>query len=64
MKLSRKIAQKIVEEMMNVLPYNINVMNERGIIIGSGEHDRIGHIHEGSLEVIKLNRTGYCHIID
>lgn len=57
MKLSRTIAQKIVGEMMNVIPYNINVMNENGIIIGSGEKNRIGHIHEGSLDVIKRKQT-------
>ena len=37
MKLSKTTAQKIVLEMMNVVPYNINVMDENGIIIGSGD---------------------------
>ena len=57
MKLSRTIAQKIVKEMMNVIPYNINVMNGNGVIIGSGEKNRIGHIHEGALDVIKQKQT-------
>lgn len=53
MKLSKTIAQNIVKEMMNVVPYNINVMNENGIIIGSGDLDRIGYIHEGAVEAIR-----------
>lgn len=51
-KLSKTIAQKIVLEMMNVIPYNINVMDENGIIIGSGDIRRIGNIHEGAKKAI------------
>jgi Sugar diacid utilization regulator len=52
MRLSRFIAQKIVEEMMNVVPYNINVMDENGVIIGSGDSSRIGAFHEGAKRAI------------
>lgn len=52
MKLSKAIALKIVLEMMNVIPYNINVMDENGIIIGSGDNERIGNIHEGAKKAI------------
>lgn len=52
MKLSKAIAQRIVLEMMNVIPYNINVMDENGIIIGSGDNERIGNIHEGAKRAI------------
>lgn len=52
MTLSKTIAQKIVLEMMNVIPYNINVMDENGIIIGSGDIKRIGNVHEGAREAI------------
>lgn len=52
MKLSKNMAQKIVEEMMNVIPYNINVMDEDGIIVGSGDINRIGTIHEGAKKAI------------
>ncbi len=48
MKLSKNIAQKIVLKMMDIIPYNINVMDENGIIIGSGDTSRIGNIHEGA----------------
>jgi len=52
-KLSKVIAQKIVLEMMNVVPYNINVMDENGVIIGSGDIKRIGNIHEGAMKAIE-----------
>ena len=52
-KLSKVIAQKIVLEMMNVVPYNINVMDEKGVIIGSGDTKRIGNIHEGAIKAIE-----------
>lgn len=50
--LSRTISQKIVIEMMDVIPYNINVMDENGVIIGSGDISRIGAIHEGAVKAI------------
>ena len=52
MNLSKSIAPKIVLEMMNVIPYNINVVDENGIIIGSGDNERIGNIHEGAKKAI------------
>lgn len=39
--LSFEPAQEIVERTMKILNKNINVMNEEGIIIGSGEKERI-----------------------
>lgn len=53
MRISKKLAQEIVKEMMKVIPYNVNVMNEKGIIIGSGDHKRVGALHEGAVEAIR-----------
>ncbi|MGX1902576.1 CdaR family transcriptional regulator [Thermolongibacillus altinsuensis] len=52
-RLSKKQAQMIVDKMMEDIPYNINIMNEKGIIIGSGNPQRIGTIHKGAVEAIK-----------
>ncbi|GAA0727354.1 sugar diacid recognition domain-containing protein [Clostridium malenominatum] len=54
--LNSKLAQTIVEKMMTVIPYNINIMNSEGVIIGSGSKDRINTIHEGALRAIKEER--------
>lgn len=35
--LSEKQAQEIVDKMMMDIPYNINIMNGKGVIIGSGK---------------------------
>ena len=36
------LAQDIVERTMKIIPFNVNVMDSRGIILGSGETSRIG----------------------
>ena len=40
--LNKDIAQKIVNKMMEVVPYNINIMDDEAVIVGSGEEERIG----------------------
>ncbi|MBT2657152.1 helix-turn-helix domain-containing protein [Bacillus sp. ISL-18] len=52
MKLSKPIAEKVTKEMMKVIPYNINLMDEKGLIIGSGDKKRIGILHKGATKVI------------
>lgn len=52
MNLSKPIAEKVTKEMMKVIPYNINLMDEKGIIIGSGDKKRIGTLHKGASRVI------------
>ncbi|QYK70111.1 sugar diacid recognition domain-containing protein [Paenibacillus sp. S02] len=54
--LSVKQAQDIVDKMMKDIPYNINIMNERGIIIGSGESERIGTIHQGAVQALETGK--------
>ncbi|MGV8983016.1 CdaR family transcriptional regulator [Clostridium sp.] len=50
--LTEQQAQNIVDRMMNVIPYNVNIMNNKGIIIGSGDKNRLYKLHEGALEAI------------
>lgn len=56
-KLSKKQAQTIVDRMMKDIPYNINIMNHTGIIIGSGNPKRIGSVHHGAVKAIKQGHT-------
>lgn len=51
--LTAKIAQRIADEVVESLGYNINVMNEQGVIIGSGTPARIGDFHETAMQVIR-----------
>ena len=56
--LNRELAQNIVNKMMEVIPYNVNIMNHKGVIIGSGDSSReIGMIHNGALEALMVKKV-------
>lgn len=47
--LDHRLAQEIVSRTMNIIQCNVNIMDEHGVIIGSGNMERIGELHEGAL---------------
>jgi carbohydrate diacid regulator len=53
MKITQKLAQDIVGKTMSILGKNINIMDEKGVIIGSGDKSRLNQFHEGAAQVIK-----------
>jgi len=53
MKITHKLAQNIVNKTMSILEKNINIMDENGVIIGSGDKSRLNQFHEGAAQVIK-----------
>ncbi|WP_277613384.1 CdaR family transcriptional regulator [Brevibacillus humidisoli] len=55
--LTREIAEAIVKETMNRLHRNINIMDESGVIIASGDPTRVGERHEGALQVVRTGRA-------
>lgn len=55
--LNSPLAQQIVDRTMVIIGHNINVMNNQGVILGSGDNNRIGSVHEGALLAISQNRT-------
>jgi len=59
--LSIKLAEEIVAQTMLRLHHNINVIGSNGVILASGDRERIDSIHEGAIEVIK---TGMPLFID
>lgn len=52
MYIDHQVAQKIVNRAMPIIGHNVNVMNHKGVIIGSGSPERIDQLHEGALQVI------------
>ncbi|NVC94297.1 CdaR family transcriptional regulator [Vibrio natriegens] len=50
--LDHVLAQEIVDRTMSIIGHNVNVMNSAGIIIGSGEANRIGQVHDGAVLAI------------
>ncbi|PAU86956.1 CdaR family transcriptional regulator [Pseudomonas sp. WN033] len=55
--LDAGLAQDIVDRAMAILPYNINVMDTRGLIIGSGDRQRLHTRHEGAQLVLSNQRV-------
>lgn len=53
--LTHQLAQDIVDRTMAILPYNVNVMDSQGLILGSGEKNRINTRHEGA-QLVLANR--------
>ncbi len=45
-------AQDIVARNWRIIDTNINVMDARGRIIGSGDRGTVGELHEGALLVL------------
>ncbi|AHG21035.1 transcriptional regulator [Chania multitudinisentens RB-25] len=55
--LDAKLAKEIVARTMRIIDSNVNVMDARGRIIGSGDHERLGELHEGALLVLSQARV-------
>ncbi|CAX58336.1 MULTISPECIES: CdaR family transcriptional regulator [Erwinia] len=55
--LDARLAQDIVARTMQIIDSNVNVMDARGRIIGSGDRERIGEMHEGALLALSQARV-------
>ncbi|WP_102348897.1 CdaR family transcriptional regulator [Bacillus sp. Marseille-P3661] len=53
MKINHDIAIPIVQKLMTMMNYNINIMDDRGIIVASTDENRIDSIHEGALKILQ-----------
>ncbi len=51
--LNSEWAQRVVDSIVLNLGYNVNIMNDKGIIVASGCQERIGTFHTVAAEVIK-----------
>ncbi len=56
MYIIRQCAQEMVDKTIKTLGYNINIMDNLGIIIGSGDPKRIDTYHEGAEEVLRTGK--------
>jgi carbohydrate diacid regulator len=55
--LEPKLARQIVTKTMQIINCNVNVMDEQGKIIASGDQERVGELHEGALLVLSQARV-------
>lgn len=51
------LAKKIVTKMMDIIPYNINIIDKNGIIIASGDEQRVGQVHFAAIEALKNEKA-------
>jgi len=56
MKLTTEIAQPIVKQLMSFMKYNINIMDENGVIVASGDISRMNKMHEGALKALEAKK--------
>ncbi|THA15236.1 CdaR family transcriptional regulator [Rodentibacter pneumotropicus] len=57
MQLDTTIAQKIVKRAMQIIHYSVNVMNDDGVIIASGNPKRLSQRHTGAVLALRENRV-------
>lgn len=55
--LDNRLAQEIVSRTMRIIPFNVNVMDEHGVILASGNPSRIGELHAGALLALAKKLT-------
>ena len=56
-KLDTALAQDIVTRTMQIIPFNVNVMDANGVILASGQRERIGEVHAGALLALARRMT-------
>lgn len=54
--ITKEIGEMIVKEASTVLDLNVNIMNDKGVIVASGDPSRLNLIHEGALEVLRTQK--------
>lgn len=57
MKLNKSIANQIVKRTMQIIPNSVNVMDENGVIIASGDPHRLNQRHTGAVVALRNNQV-------
>ncbi|QFT90799.1 Carbohydrate diacid regulator [Bacillus sp. THAF10] len=59
--LTKEIADEIVAKTMSQLNHNINIMDQTGLILSSGDQQRVHTYHEAALEVVRTGKPIVIH---
>lgn len=51
--LTMENAQKIADEIMKIVPINVNIADTEGVILASGDRSTVGSLHRGALTALK-----------
>ncbi|HEX8601885.1 MAG TPA: sugar diacid recognition domain-containing protein [Pseudoduganella sp.] len=55
--LDTGLAQEIVNRTMRIIPFTVNVMDANGVILASGQQERVGELHAGALLALAKKLT-------
>ncbi len=50
--ISKLLAEKFIEQVTAYTTYNVNIMDEDGVIIASRNADRVGQYHEIAYRIV------------
>ena len=64
MRITSELAHPIILKLKALVNYNINIMNDDGLIVGSTDPDRLYQIHQGALQVIESKEPILISSID
>jgi carbohydrate diacid regulator len=56
MKITADLAQPILHKLLSFIDSNINIVDENGVIVASGDASRINQEHKGALQVLSLKK--------
>ena len=51
--LDRELAEKLIAQVTKYTEYNVNIIDENGIIIASRDRERLGTYHETAYEILR-----------
>jgi carbohydrate diacid regulator len=57
MNITQDIAYPIIQRLAGTMNYNINIIDNDGVIIASTDRDRVNYIHEGAKEVLDSKQS-------
>lgn len=68
--LTTELAETFIKRFIQYIPYQINIMNEKGIVIASSDKSRVGSFHEVAYKILKTDNlmiltehdTGYIGV--
>ncbi|MDO4291934.1 MAG: sugar diacid recognition domain-containing protein [Eubacteriales bacterium] len=50
------LAGKLIEKISNFTDYNVNIMDENGILVASRMQERVGTFHDAAFEIVRGNK--------
>jgi len=56
LRISSELAQSTVDKLMAVLPFSCNIMDDRAVIVGSGDSTRLGTYHSAAAQILATGK--------